>query len=95
MRTAAAWRCTLRLRTSLREISGSRAGISRSRLQKFDTDLMEQGNEDRTRHNRVQHVVTFLKNKEGRRIGPPITDVSITVTKPCAVYGSLVGGRND
>ena len=53
--------------------------ISKQDLQKFDTDLMEHGNEDRTRHNRVQHVVTFLKNKEGRRLGPPITDVSITV----------------
>jgi site-specific recombinase XerD len=53
--------------------------VSKQDLQKFDTDLMEQGNEDRTRHNRVQHVVTFLKNKEGRRPGPPITDVSITV----------------
>jgi len=53
--------------------------IDKQDLQKFDTDLMEKGNEDRTRHNRVQHVVTFLKNKEGRRIGPAIPDVSITV----------------
>jgi hypothetical protein len=29
-------------------------------------------NEDRTRHNRVQHVVTFLGNEEGCRPGPPI-----------------------
>jgi len=48
-------------------------------LRKFDADLIAQGNEDRTRRNRIQHVVTFLKNKEGRRPGPPITDVSITV----------------
>jgi hypothetical protein len=37
------------------------------------------GHEDRTRHNRVQHVVTFLRNEEGRRHGPAIKDVSITV----------------
>src|SRR5205085_2759454 len=42
-------------------------------------DLMNQGNEDRTRHNRAQHVVTFLRNKEGRRLGPPVNDVRITV----------------
>jgi hypothetical protein len=27
----------------------------------------------------VQHVVTFLRNEEGRRPGPPIKDVSIIV----------------
>jgi hypothetical protein len=35
--------------------------------------------EDRTRHNRVQHVVTFLHNEEGRRPGPRIKEVSIKV----------------
>ena len=48
-------------------------------LQAFDTSLIEDGNEERTRHNRVQHVVTFLRNEEGRRHGPAIKDVSITV----------------
>ena len=41
--------------------------------------LIENGDEDRTRHNRVQNVVTFLRNEEGRRPGPPIKDVSIRV----------------
>jgi len=53
--------------------------ITKQDLQAFDTALIEEGNEDRTRHNRVQHVVTFLRNEEGRRPGPPIKDVSIKV----------------
>lgn len=53
--------------------------ITKQDLQAFDTDLLNDDNEDRTRHNRVTHVVTFLRNEEGRRLGPPITDVSITV----------------
>ena len=53
--------------------------ITKQDLQAFDTSLIEDGNEDRTRHNRVQHVVTFLRNEEGRRHGPAIKDVSITV----------------
>jgi site-specific recombinase XerD len=53
--------------------------ITKQELQAFDTALIEEGNEDRTRHNRVQHVVTFLRNEEGRRPGPPIKDVSIKV----------------
>jgi len=53
--------------------------ITKQDLQAFDTNLIEGGNEDRTRHNRVQHVVTFLRNDEGRRLGPAIKDVSITV----------------
>lgn len=42
-------------------------------LQAFDTALQDGGSEDRTRHNRVQHMITFLRNKEGRRPGPPIS----------------------
>jgi hypothetical protein len=41
--------------------------IAKQDLQAFDTALIEEGNEDRTRHNRVQHVVTFLRNEQGRR----------------------------
>jgi len=39
--------------------------ITKQDLQAFDTFLIEQENEDRTRHNRITHVVTFLRNKEG------------------------------
>jgi hypothetical protein len=53
--------------------------ITKQDLQAFDSSLMEGGNEDRTRYNRMQHVITFLRNREGRRLGPPINDVSITV----------------
>ncbi|HET8925573.1 MAG TPA: site-specific integrase [Candidatus Acidoferrum sp.] len=53
--------------------------ITKQDLQAFDTALIEKGDEDRTRHNRVQNVVTFLRNEEGRRPGPPIKDVSIKV----------------
>jgi integrase len=53
--------------------------ITKQDLQAFDSFLIEQGNEDRTRANRIQHVVTFLRNKEGRRLGFPITDVSIRI----------------
>jgi site-specific recombinase XerD len=53
--------------------------ITKQDLQAFDTYLMEDGNEDRTRHNRLQVVVTFLRNEEGRRLGPAIKDVSITI----------------
>jgi integrase/recombinase XerD len=53
--------------------------IGKQDLQAFDTTLIEKGDEDRTRHNRVQHVVTFLRNEEGRRLGPPVKDVSIKI----------------
>jgi site-specific recombinase XerD len=53
--------------------------ITKQDLQAFDSDLLDDGNEDRTRHNRVTHLVTFLRNGEGRRFGPPITDVRIMV----------------
>jgi len=53
--------------------------IGKQDLQAFDSFLIEEGNEDRTRHNRVQHIVTFLKNKEGRRLGSPINDVFVTI----------------
>jgi hypothetical protein len=53
--------------------------ITKQDLQAFDTALIDEGNEGRTRHNQVQHVVTFLRNEEGRRAGPPIKDVSIKV----------------
>jgi len=53
--------------------------ITKQDLQAFDTALIEKGDEDRTRHNRVQNVVTFLRNEEGRRPGPPIKNVSIKV----------------
>jgi integrase len=53
--------------------------ITKQDLQAFDTFLLEQDNDDRTRHNRVGHIVTFLRNREGRRLGPEIKDVSIKV----------------
>lgn len=53
--------------------------ITKQDLQAFDSFLLSRGDEDRTRSNRVQHIVTFLKNKEGRRSGKPVTDVSIRV----------------
>lgn len=53
--------------------------ITKQDLQAFDTFLLELDNDDRTRHNRVGHIVTFLRNKEGRRLGPEIKDVSITI----------------
>jgi hypothetical protein len=53
--------------------------VSKQDLQAFDSFLLKQGHEDRTRANRIQHVITFLRNKEGRRAGPPVTDVSIRV----------------
>jgi integrase/recombinase XerD len=53
--------------------------ITKQDLQAFDSFLMKHGDEDRTRHNCVTHIVTFLRNREGRRAGPPITDVSIRV----------------
>lgn len=53
--------------------------IGKPDLQVFDTVLLQRGNDDRTRSNRVGHIVTFLRNEEGRRHGPPIKDVSITI----------------
>jgi integrase/recombinase XerD len=53
--------------------------ITKQDLQAFDSFLMQRGDEDRTRANRVEHVTTFLRNKEGRRAGPPILGVSITI----------------
>jgi len=53
--------------------------VTKQDLQAFDSFLVKQGHEDRTRANRIQHVVTFLRNKEGRRAGPPVTDVSIRI----------------
>ena len=38
--------------------------ITKQDLQAFDTFLIEDGNEDRTRHNRELHVVTFLATKK-------------------------------
>lgn len=77
-KTYRAYKCSLELfRQSCKKIYAHQIG--KQDLQKFDTDLLNQGNEDRTRHNRVQHVVTFLRNTEGRRLGPPIKDVSITI----------------
>ena len=48
-------------------------------MQAFDTFLLQRGDEDRTRANRVAHVTTFLRNKEGRRAGPPILGVGIAI----------------
>jgi len=48
-------------------------------LQAFDSFLLKRGDEDRTRANRVEHVTTLLRNKEGRRAGPPVLGVSITI----------------
>jgi integrase len=53
--------------------------ITKQDLQAFDTDLMKEGQDDRTRANYVGHVVTFLRTKEGRRQGPEIIGVSIKV----------------
>jgi integrase/recombinase XerD len=53
--------------------------ITKQDLQAFDSFLLKRGDEDRTRANRVEHVTTFLRNKEGRRAGPPILGVSITI----------------
>jgi integrase/recombinase XerD len=53
--------------------------ITQQDLQAFDMALIEKGDEDRTNYNHVQNVVTFLRNEEGRRPGPPIKDVSIKV----------------
>ncbi|MGB7602096.1 MAG: site-specific integrase [Candidatus Sulfotelmatobacter sp.] len=53
--------------------------VRKQDLQAFDTFLLKDGNDDRTRSNRVSHIVTFLRNKEGRRQGDPIPNVSITV----------------
>jgi len=53
--------------------------IKKQHLQTFDTILKERGDEDRTRANKIQHFVTFLRNKEGRRAGPPIENVSIRI----------------
>src|SRR3984957_688726 len=53
--------------------------ITKQDLHAFDSFLLKRGSEDRTRANRVEHIGTFLRNKEGRRSGPPILDVGITV----------------
>ena len=53
--------------------------VTKQDLQAFDTFLFKRGDEDRTRANRVAHVTTFLRDKEGRRAGPPILGVGITV----------------
>jgi integrase/recombinase XerD len=53
--------------------------VTKQDLQAFDSFLLKRGDEDRTRANRVQHFVTFLRNKEGRRAGPPIEKVSIRI----------------
>ena len=45
--------------------------ITKQDLQAFDSFLLKRGDSDRTRANRVEHVTTFLINKEGRRAGPP------------------------
>ena len=67
--------------------------IGKQDLQAFDTLLLQRGNDDRTRSNRVGHIVTFLRNEQGRRPGPPITDVTITikyVESPPEAYRFLV-----
>jgi integrase/recombinase XerD len=53
--------------------------ITKQDLQAFDTFLLKRGDENRTRANRVEHVTTFLRNKEGRRSGQPILNVGITI----------------
>lgn len=53
--------------------------VRKQDLQAFDTFLAKQGDDERTRSNRVGHVVSFLRNREGRREGEPITNVSITI----------------
>jgi hypothetical protein len=37
--------------------------ITRQDLQAFDTWMLAQGYDDRTRHNRIEHLTTFLRNK--------------------------------
>lgn len=77
-KTHAAYRLTLDLfRQSCRKIFSHQ--VTKQDLQAFDSFLLKRGDEDRTRHNRITHVVAFLRNKEGRRAGPPITDVSIRI----------------
>jgi len=77
-KTYKAYKCSLELfRQSCKKIYMHQIG--KQDLQKLDTDLIERGDADRTRHNRVQNIVTFLRNEEGRRLGPAIIDVSITV----------------
>lgn len=53
--------------------------VRKQDLQLFDTFLLRRGDDDRTRANRVSHVVTFLRNKEGRRNGDPILGVTIRI----------------
>jgi integrase/recombinase XerD len=53
--------------------------VTKQDLQAFDSFLLKRGDEDRTRANRVEHVITFLRNKQGRRAGPPILDVGIHI----------------
>jgi integrase/recombinase XerD len=53
--------------------------VRKQDLQAFDTFLLKEENDDRTRSNRESHIVTFLRNREGRRDGDPIPNVSITV----------------
>jgi len=53
--------------------------VRKQDLQSFDTFLLHRGDDDRTRANRVSHVVTFLRNKEGRRNGDPILGVTIRI----------------
>ena len=48
-------------------------------LRAFETYLKRQGDGDRYRSNKVSYVVTFLRNREGRRNGPAIKDVTIRV----------------
>jgi integrase/recombinase XerD len=53
--------------------------VKKQDLQAFDSFLLRQENDDRTRANRVTHIVTFLRNREGRREGDPVTDVTIRI----------------
>jgi hypothetical protein len=53
--------------------------ITKQDLQAFDSFLLKRGDSDRTRANRVEHLTTFLINKEGRRAGPPILGIGITI----------------
>jgi integrase/recombinase XerD len=53
--------------------------IKKQDLQGFDTFLKGHGDDDRTRANRVSHIVTFLRNREGRRNGAPVLGVTIKI----------------
>lgn len=77
-KTHAAYRLSLNLfQASCKKVYVNQ--VTKQDFQAFDTFLIAHGNDDRTRANRCQHVTTFLLNREGRRAGPPIKDVSIKI----------------